>query len=323
MEGSDYSPGPWRGHDFGSARVSYEAHRVRSYETAVTTGRTVSEMVPTNISTNSSCPLVILCDVTGSMDKWPGIIFGKLPYLEHEAKEYLGPDCEISFGAVGDAISDKYSLQVRPFTKALRLKAELEGLVIEGEGGWSSQESYEVAALYYARNCIMQRAVRPTLIYIGDEQPYDWIDPHVAKSIAKVHLTQRVDTASVFEELKRKFSVYIIRKPYSKAASEPQIQLHWATLLGEDHVAPLDEPERVVDVIFGILAQESGRVDDFLVEIQGRQKPHQVAVVNKALTTIHKLAGQVGQAKQPKALPAGRSSLHKGPSGTKSKSLLD
>ena len=59
--------------------------------------------------------------------------------------------------------------------------------------------------------------------------------------------------------------------------------------MGEDHVVELPDAKRVVDVIFGILARETGRIEYFREEIEGRQDPDQVKTVYKSLATIHKL----------------------------------
>ena len=298
-ESGDYSPGAWSGHDFASARRSYRDHASMSLNKAVSRGVACKDLVPDSLSTKSENPLVIITDQTGSMGEWPATMFSKLPYLEHEAKtEYLGEDVEISWGAIGDAHNDEqYPLQARPFTKGKDLGKKLEELVIEGNGGGTTQESYELAALYYARNVQMPKAVRPLLIFIGDESPYDRIDPDQAESIARVQISQKVKTSAIFDELKQKFSVYFVQKPYGteKLSDGPLTEItegvheDWTALVGEDHIALLADPGRVVDVIFGIMAREAGKVGYFKKELADRQTPKQVKTVMTALRTIHVL----------------------------------
>jgi hypothetical protein len=314
-ESGDYSPAPWAAtHDFKSARALYDRHAGRSYDDAIATGKTAKDLVPDKLETQSTCPLVIVCDVTGSMGEWPAVIFSKLPYLDHEARtEYLGPDVEISFAAAGDAFSDQYPLQARPFAKGKDLKTRLEELVIEGNGGGSTQESYELAALYYARRTEMPNANKPIIIFIGDESPYDGIDATKAKALAGVKVQDSLTTKQVFEELKNRFEVYFIQKPYgnssfnSRDVTTDRVHKDWAKLVGEDHIAQLPEAQRVVDVIFGILAAESGRIDYFRTELEDRQKPEQIATVYEALTTVHALPPG---GKSVKKLRSGTSTLH-------------
>jgi hypothetical protein len=293
-ETADYDPGPWKGYDFKSARASYDSYAGRSYSDAVSKGITVSDLVPTEVETQSEYPLVIACDVTGSMGSWPATIFSKLPYLDIEGKEYLGEGMEISFAAIGDAYSDKYPLQVQPFVKGKELENSLTKLVVEGGGGGTAQESYDLAALYYAKHIKMPNAInKPIFIFIGDEGLYDQLPGELAENYAKAE-NERFSLDRIMGELKEKFSVYVIRKPYGSytgnavGAAEERIQKQWEDQLGADHVCSLPDASRVVDVIFGILAKETGKVDYFRKEIADRQEKDKVDVVMKSLNTIHR-----------------------------------
>ena len=211
-ESGDFDPGPWRGHDFSSARQTYDTYAGRSYREAETQRKTSRDLVPANLSTDSPSPLGIITDVTDSMDGWTETMFSKMPYLEIEGQTYLGKHMEISFAAVGDAFSDKYPLQVQPFTKGVALKERVTSLIVEHGGGGTGQESYELAGLYYARKVSMPKAIRqPILIFIGDEAAYDYVDVSQAKDQVHETLQKRLDTAALFKELRAKYSVYIIR----------------------------------------------------------------------------------------------------------------
>lgn len=302
-ETADFDPGPWKGHDFVSARASYDVHVGRSYGDAASKGVDGLSLVPEEITTESTCPLVIASDVTGSMGEFPGVMFSKLPYLELEAKEYLGDDLEICFAAVGDVFSDKYPLQVRPFAKGTDLKVKLEELVIEGGGGSQYRESYDVAAMYFARNCKMPNAIKPLMIFIGDEGLYDDFDKELGEKWARTGIEGRLRVEEVIHELKSKFTVYLVRKPYGSVVRnrnemsdlDLKIQMQWERLLGEDHVCLLPEANRIVDVIFGILAKETGRIEYFTKELTERQLKdkdgkHKIDIVLKSLHTAHSMS---------------------------------
>lgn len=327
-ETADYDPGPWSGYDFKSARATYDAYAGRSYTDAVSKGIVAESLVPEALETDSDSPLVIACDVTGSMGEWPATIFSKLPYLDLEGKEYLGENMQISFAAIGDVYSDRYPLQVQPFVKGKELEASLKKLVIEKGGGGSTQESYDVGALYYARNAKMPNAIKPIFIFIGDEGLYDNLPSDLAESVAKSEVDKRASVEQIIDELKQKFAVYLIRKPYgsdstnSTSPTDRRIQEQWEKLLGEDHVCILPEAGRVVDVIFGILAKETGKTAYFKKEIEDRQEEKQVKVVMKSLATIH------NKSKSLKKLTAGasitkRNSKKKLGDGKKTISLVD
>ena len=293
-ETADYDPGDWKGYDFNSARATYDAHVGRSYDDAIVAKVDAVALVPASIKTNSTAPLVIVTDHTGSMGDWTATVFSKLPYLDLEGKEYLGDDMEISFGAVGDVFSDKYPLQIQPFGSGTVLVENLKKLVIEGNGGGQHFESYDIAAAYYAHNCHMPNAVKPIIIFIGDEGLYENVDRENAEKWAHIKCDERIHVTQIMAELKRKFSVYVILKPYGsgyhknkKSELDQRIEKQWIDLLGDDHVCYLADATRVVDSIFGILAKETGRIDYFTKELKDRQKEDQVDVVLKSLHSIH------------------------------------
>lgn len=317
-ESYDYTPATWSsGSTFKDARSSYDAHAGRSYSKAASSGKSHEDLLPRSITTESPAPVVIVCDVTGSMGAWPATIFSKLPYLDHEMRtEYLGDGAEICFAAVGDAFSDKYPVQAQEFAKEEDMQDRLKNLVVEGGGGGGGTESYELAALYFARNVEMPKAVRkPIFIMIGDEIPYDMVAPDIAERYSYALVQKRISTEEIFKELMEKYSVYYIRKPYGNryrgddgASVQHKV---WSKLIGEDRIAFLPEADRVVDVIFGLLARETGRVEYFAKELGDRQRPDQVKTVMKSLATVYKALPP------PKKAPRGASKLHKPAKGAK------
>lgn len=294
-ESGDYDPGVWKGYDFKSARAKYDVHVGRSYDDAVKTDKKIDDLVPLSVKSESDSPVVICCDVTGSMGEWPATIFSKLPYLDLEGKVYLGEKTEFSFSAVGDCFSDKYPLQVHNFVAGKAMEEVLQKLVIEGGGGGQTTESYDLAALYYSRNCTIPNAIRPIFILIGDEGPYQFVDKTHGEQWGRTTIEGRIGISQIFEELKKKFSVYLVRKPYDRGTkdglspTDVRIQKEWEDILGADHVTILPDASRVVDVIFGIFAKETGKGDYFKEELEGRQTPEQVDTVLKSLSTMHVL----------------------------------
>lgn len=329
-ESGDYTPAPhWGGYDFASARRAYTDDVVaRVVTNPVSIGVDPVNLVPDELVSQSENPFVIACDVTGSMGDWPATIFSKLPYLEHEGKEYLGEDMEICFAAIGDHIAhDKHPLQVRPFVKGAELADELKKLIHDHGGGGDHEESYELAAAFFAENCKFPKAIRkPLMIIIGDEGVHAALNAADAKKWAKATVAKVAAPPELFAKLRQKFEVYIIRKPYNCTAqnSSPandRIQKQWEDLLGPDHVVALGDPARVVDVIFGILGAFTGRYDDFVKELKARQGKdadgaHKIDVVLNSLRSV------TAPVKSVKALPppARAKSITRKPSRGASKS---
>jgi hypothetical protein len=339
-ESGDYTPADWGGHSYNDPRAFYDPTVGRGYATTKKTrkratsssssttssGSThvdLNNLLEKQVTTDSIAPLVIFSDVTGSMGAWPATMFAKLPFLDDQVKVYLGPEAKICFGAVGDAYSDSYPLQCRPFGIGPELIDRMKELYVEGNGGGQMCETYELAALYALHNINIPKAVRPVLIMIGDEKPYTSVSPDVAQEFAGVTLQAAITTEQIFSALMNKFEVFFIRKPYgsgsgsnSMSSEDKEVHARWVSILGTDRVVDLPQAERVVDVIFGILAKVAGRFDDFEAEINARQRPDQVKTVMTSLKTIHTpTRAAIAGGKSIMALPGGTD-------GSKTKTLL-
>ncbi len=298
-EAGDYEPSSWaKSHDFGAARRSY-ANKAKAKASKAKSSKAMARdsYLEKTVETASERSLVVCCDVTRSMGSWPRIIFSKLPFLEYEAKIYMGDDVEICFAGVGDAFSDSYPMQVRPFSRGEDLPKRMEELIIERGGGGSGEESYELAAAYFAYNCEMPNAVDPIMIFIGDERIYDRLFKRTAKKHAQVDLPKVQTKEQLFDSLKQKFDVYLVQKITEVRGNEltkrdKRVYDCWEPLVGADHIVFLPSPERVVDVIFGILGEATGKRDYFVEELEHRQLADEggrekVDRVLSAMKTIH------------------------------------
>lgn len=302
---SDYTPGPWEGYSYADARKAYDP--VRSYTTNSVSSSGIASsapaaVVPENLTTNCKSPIIVVVDGTGSMGVFPETIFKKLPLLDDCAKDYLD-DVEISYAIIGDAGCDRYGLQVQPFCKGTAMIDALNKLVIERGGGSNEVESYDLAALYYLENCHMPKAVnKPILIFVSDEGVYPLVDKTWAKQWAKSDLDGKMTAKQLFDKLQEKFSVYCIRKHYGYTSndglmtgSDLRIHRQWEDLVGSDRIAILQDPARVVDVMLGLLANETDKQDFFKKELTHRQRPDQVKEVMASMISIGKICGTDGR----------------------------
>jgi hypothetical protein len=349
-ENTGYTPASWSADTSFDAARTYYKNKVtdRGYDTAVSSGKKAGDLVEARLTTKVLVPINVFSDQTGSMKNWPETIFAKLGYLDHEANYYFGDgNWAISFGAFGDAHNrEKYPFQVRPYCIGADMKKHLDELVPEGNGGGNMVESGELPFVYANSNVDAPNAEHPILILITDEKCYEVVSADYAKQWAGVELKDRVTTKQVIEELRAKgWSIHVILKPYWNSSgdgdSETQdtrtVREFWERLLGSENIYSLPDPNRVVDVIFGIFAKETGKYAEFYKELKDRQLPDKdgakkVAIVENALKKAHAayLSGDldtVGTADADvKALPApSKSKLRTGGkvvTDTDSKSLL-
>lgn len=263
-------------YDYSAARSAYS----RSYAPSAP-AVSAANAAGSKISTQSPHPMLIRIDVTGSNKANAFTFFDKLPLLYSQAVKYL-PDLAISFGAVGDARSDSYPLQVRDFKAGEDLDAELKALYPEGNGGGQGTESYELAALYDLHNCEMPNASLPFWFLLCDEGAVDVAEVHYAASVAGVNIEGNMSVDEIFKQLRQKYNVYVLHSHYD-SGNDAAIVEQWKQLVGAEKVRILDDPARVVDVILGIIALKTQKFDAFKAELTQRQTSAQVTSVLKTL----------------------------------------
>ncbi len=164
---------------------------------------------------NNITPIVVALDVTRSRGDDTRLLYDRLPELMDllEALEYVeGPG--ISFAAIGDATVDKAPLQVGQFEADNRLDAVLKNIWIEEGGGGTGQESYELAAWYYAQtNCVRLlsgEGGKGFFFFVGDEGFYPQVSASHIDAVLGGGAQGDIDTAEAFARLQDKFHTFLI-----------------------------------------------------------------------------------------------------------------
>lgn len=160
-------------------------------------------------------PIVVVMDVTRSRGDDSRIIYNKLPLLIGQIilKNYV-PGPAISFAAIGDATAgDRAPLQVGQFEADNRLDDVLSKIWLEEGGGGSGQESYELAAYFYARHsklACLNDGRKGFFFFLGDEGFYPQVSREQIRSILGREVEASVPATDIFAELQRKFHVFLI-----------------------------------------------------------------------------------------------------------------
>jgi hypothetical protein len=163
---------------------------------------------------NNTTPIVVAMDVTRSRGDDTKRLYEQLPKLMDALRERdVAQNPGISFAAIGDATADRAPLQVGQFEADNRLDDVIANMWIEEGGGGTGQESYELAAWYYAgTDCVAQRKgseQKGFFVFIGDEGFY----PVVHGAHRAVLLGQEevdVPASEAFAALQEKFHVFLI-----------------------------------------------------------------------------------------------------------------
>ncbi len=232
-----------------------------------------------HLHTESSNPLVVAVDVTGSMARWPFEIFDRLPLMSNTLTQYR-PDLEVSFAAIGDAGCDRWPLQVTRFAQGYDLEEELKALYGEGGGG-DEPESYGLFAAFMANHApLPTAAVKPFLIVFGDAHMHEVVP---SKQIAH-HLGDRVQGDLKARDLWRKvcerWNVWFLRRAGRPGDS---IDQQWGAAIGQHHILHLHDEPRAVDYAMGLVARSWGHFADFRSNMAARQDEREIRSLEKRL----------------------------------------
>eukprot|EP00455_Lapot_gusevi_P018726 TRINITY_DN2025_c0_g2_i2.p1 TRINITY_DN2025_c0_g2~~TRINITY_DN2025_c0_g2_i2.p1 ORF type:complete len:311 (+),score=120.49 TRINITY_DN2025_c0_g2_i2:82-1014(+) len=244
---------------------------------------------------SSENAIVCAIDVTGSMGDWSKIIYDKLPmfYGQILMQGYL-EDPSISFAAVGDCNFDRAPLQVTEFAQGLDIDEQIEKMWLEGGGGAGDAESYEFAAYFYSTHVEfpnMAPGHKPFFFFTGDEKFYRSISRTAIKKYLGDDLPASVMATTAFDQLKEKYHVFLLKKPYSDDRAEQKISEMWETVLPAHHILRFSNPKACIDVMLGALAL-AGRtrtLDQYVNDLQDRgQSQQRIDEVTAALEHLER-----------------------------------
>jgi hypothetical protein len=238
--------------------------------------------------------IMVMLDVTGSMNSIPRRVQEKLPQLLGLLlyKNYIAHP-QILFGAVGDATCDKVPLQVGQFESDNRMDAHLQNLILEGGGGGQMTESYElalyVAARHTAIDCYEKRGKRGYLFLIGDELAYPNVKEKEVKRLIGDGLKGDLPLAAIAREAKQKYNVFYIIPAGASHSADPKLLQFWRDLLGGENIILLDNPDDVSETIALTIGMAEGTIglDDGIADLRAvGASAEALSTVSKALATL-------------------------------------
>ena len=218
-----------------------------------------------NADSPLSFPIAVMFDVTGSMRDIPNYLqkeLGKL--MGFILKEDVVANPQLCFGAVGDAFSDAAPLQMGEFEADDALVEKcLSRVYLEGGGGGTHEESYELALYFFARHVQSdaweKRGTKGALFLIGDENFYKTISRDAVKQWLGEDIGQDIATAWVAEELQRRWNVFLIRPGGTYHFDDKSIEQSWRELLPAQHVIRAAQREQIVPTLAMTIGALAGR----------------------------------------------------------------
>jgi predicted protein tyrosine phosphatase len=200
--------------------------------------------------------IVFALDVTGSMGDIPQTLARReLPNFMKLLTDCGVPDPQLMFMAIGDANSDGAPLQVGQFESTANLMDQwLTWSYLEGGGGGSGEESYELAFYVMAQHtdmdCWVKRKKRGYLFVTGDELPYPSVSRHQIEGLIGEKLDEDIPIEEVIAAAAETTNLFFL---IPDAQRRRRCEGRWRELLG-DHVICMDSPDDACAVAAGIVA---------------------------------------------------------------------
>ncbi len=195
----------------------------------------------------------VLFDETGSMGGIPRVFQRKLGELMKVllSKGYI-QDPQILFGAFGDATCDRVPLQIGQFESGVEMDEDLRNILLEGGGGGTNSESYELALYFLARHtaidCWEKRGRKGYAFLIGDEMAYPSVDKRHVKTLIGDGAQENIPLQQILAEVQRRYHFFFIFPRNASHGSDEDIQNFWRDLLGQN-VIFLDDENAVSETI--------------------------------------------------------------------------
>ena len=235
------------------------------------------------------------------MGDWSKIIYDKMPmfYGQILLQKYL-LEPAISICAIGDHISDECPLQVSNFSQGMDIDNLIAKLYLESGGGGSFYESYELGAYFYTMRTVLQNTEIPFFFLTGDEAYYEVMKPEVVKKIFYTDCKNELKSRDRFGLLKKKYNVFLIKKPY-EGPNEVKILEQWNSTLGNERVLMINNPKACIDVMLGAIAlttgardldgyiedmRTRGQTDERINEVKGALKLYNESIAKKTTELV-------------------------------------
>lgn len=208
----------------------------------------------------SSLAIAFALDVTSSMGEIPEALARReLPSLMKLLGDLGVRDPQILFMAVGDAVGDSAPLQVGQFESTAELMDQwLTWSWLEGGGGASECESYELALYFAARHvemdCLRRRKKRGYLFVTGDDRPYPLLSRHIVDEVFGDKLDADIPLPQLVATLAESFEPFFLIPDLDRRG---RAERPWRDLIG-DRVVCLEHPDDVCVVAASLVALNEG-----------------------------------------------------------------
>ncbi len=211
-----------------------------------------------------SLGIAFALDVTGSMGDIPQLLAKQeLPNFMKLITACGVTDPQLMFMAIGDATSDQAALQVGQFESTAELMDQwLTWSYLEGGGGGSGEESYELAFYLAAQHTDMdnwvKRRKKGYLFLTGDERPYPAVSRHQIDALVGEKLDEDIPIEEVIAAAAETYHLFFLIPDVER---RQRCETRWRELLG-DHTICMESPTDACSVAAAIVGLTENRIPD-------------------------------------------------------------
>ena len=220
-------------------------------------------------------PVAIMVDVTGSMGDVADLVIDGLHKIMTVIKDRkIVEHPSICFGAIGDATCDRVPIQMGEFESDDELaESHLSNIYREGGGGGQVMESYELALWFFANQVETdhwdKRGEKGFLFIIGDEAPYDEVNPDHIKSYCGEDVSEAISLETIATKLQERWHVFCLRPGGTSHFDSNKVQSTWLRALPAERVIKVEDWHEINSLIAGTISVMSGiTTEDTLVAIK-------------------------------------------------------
>ena len=191
-----------------------------------------------------SIGIAFALDVTGSMGDIPHLLAKKeLPNFMKLLMACGVAHPQLMFMAIGDATSDQAALQVGQFESTAELMDQwLTWSFLEGGGGGSGEESYDLALYIAAQHTDMdnwvKRKKKGYLFLTGDELPYPAVSRHQVEALVGEKLDEDIPLEEVIAAAAETYHIFFLIPDLER---RKRCESRWREVLG-NHTICMESP---------------------------------------------------------------------------------
>ncbi len=211
-----------------------------------------------------SLGIAFALDVTGSMGNIPQMLAKEeLPNFMKLITACGIVHPQLMFMAIGDVNSDSAPLQVGQFESTAELMDQwLTWSYLEGGGGGTGQENYELAFYVAAQHTDMDNMVKRKkkgyLFLTGDELPYPAVSRHHIEALIGDKLDEDIPIEEVIAAAAESYHLFFLIPDPQRGKT---VASRWRELLG-DHAIQMESPKDTCTVAAALVGITEGVITD-------------------------------------------------------------